>query len=64
MASDPRPGIRVHSILIGRATVANGKSSDVGETTPVDYLHIDLDHDREHIKAVEPMLAEQRADSA
>jgi hypothetical protein len=41
-----------------------GNHLTFGEITPVDYLRIDLDHDREHIKDVELMLAEQRADSA
>jgi hypothetical protein len=40
-----------------------GNHLTFGEITPVDYLRIDLDHDREHIKDVELMLAEQRADS-
>jgi hypothetical protein len=40
-----------------------GSHLTFGQITPVDYLRIDLDHDREHIKDVELMIAEQRADS-
>ena len=36
-----------------------GSHRTFGEITPVDYLKIDLDHDREHIKNVKLMLAQR-----
>jgi hypothetical protein len=38
-----------------------GSHGTYGEITPVDYLKIDLEHDREHIKDLESMLSELRS---
>jgi len=47
--------------LSAERLLRTGSHRTFGEITPVDYLKIDLDHDREHIKDVELMLAEQRS---
>lgn len=50
----------IRSLSVERQS-RTGSHLTFGEITPVDYLRIDLDHDREHIKDVELMLAEKRS---
>jgi hypothetical protein len=48
----------IRSLSVERLS-RTGSHQTFGEITPFDYLKIDLDHDREHIKSVERMLAER-----